>query len=123
MFVDFAIAYALLNFVGAIVVSRYFNRTVLCRRWKRQSPDQERAKGMIELLATTGVSEPTNNPGWFLVHSSGWYGDSGLIFFLGTAVGMVRLIFTRVCTQQERRYLVHHACRVWVGDDGRLLCQ
>jgi len=28
MFVDFAIAYALLNFVGAIVVSRYFNRTV-----------------------------------------------------------------------------------------------
>lgn len=28
MFVDFAIAYALLNFVAAIVVSRYFNRTV-----------------------------------------------------------------------------------------------
>jgi len=28
MFVDFAIAYALLNFVGAIVISRYFNRTI-----------------------------------------------------------------------------------------------
>jgi multicomponent Na+:H+ antiporter subunit F len=28
MFVDFAIAYALLNFVGAIVVSRYLNRTI-----------------------------------------------------------------------------------------------
>ena len=28
MFVDFALAYSLLNFVGAIVVSRYLNRTV-----------------------------------------------------------------------------------------------
>jgi multicomponent Na+:H+ antiporter subunit F len=28
MFVDFAIAYALLNFVSAIVVSRYLNRTI-----------------------------------------------------------------------------------------------
>ena len=28
MFVDFAIAYALLNFVGAIVISRYLNRTI-----------------------------------------------------------------------------------------------
>ena len=28
VFVDFAIAYALLNFVSAIVVSRYLNRTI-----------------------------------------------------------------------------------------------
>jgi multicomponent Na+:H+ antiporter subunit F len=28
MFVDFAIAYALLNFVAAIVISRYLNRTI-----------------------------------------------------------------------------------------------
>jgi multicomponent Na+:H+ antiporter subunit F len=28
MFVDFAITYALLNFVGAIVISRYLNRTI-----------------------------------------------------------------------------------------------
>ncbi len=28
MFVDFAIAYSLLNFVGAIAISRYLNRTV-----------------------------------------------------------------------------------------------
>lgn len=28
MFVDFAIAYSLLNFVGAIVISRYLNRTI-----------------------------------------------------------------------------------------------
>ena len=28
MFVDFAISYALLNFVGAIVISRYLNRTI-----------------------------------------------------------------------------------------------
>ena len=28
MFVDFAIAYALLNFVMAIVISRYLNRTI-----------------------------------------------------------------------------------------------
>jgi multicomponent Na+:H+ antiporter subunit F len=31
MFVDFAIAYALLNFVSAIVVSRYLNRTISLR--------------------------------------------------------------------------------------------
>ncbi len=28
MFVDFAIAYSLLNFVGAIIVARYLNRTI-----------------------------------------------------------------------------------------------
>ena len=31
MFVDFAIAYALLNFVSAIVVSRYLNRSISLR--------------------------------------------------------------------------------------------
>ena len=31
MFADFAIAYALLNFVSAIVVSRYLNRTISLR--------------------------------------------------------------------------------------------
>tara|TARA_B000000441_G_C21719093_1_gene337871 strand:- start:707 stop:1126 length:420 start_codon:yes stop_codon:yes gene_type:complete len=54
---------------------------------------------MIELLATTGVSESTNNPGWFLVHSIGvGMGILGLIFFLGTAVGMVRFpdFYTRM---------------------------
>ena len=54
---------------------------------------------MIELLATTGVTEPTNNPGWFLVHSIGvGMGILGLIFFLGTAVGMVRFpdFYTRM---------------------------
>ena len=36
MFVDFAIAYALLNFVGAIVVSRYFNRSVPLQKMERK---------------------------------------------------------------------------------------
>jgi len=27
MFVDFALAYALLNFIGSLVVSRYFHKT------------------------------------------------------------------------------------------------
>ena len=43
MFVDFAIAYALLNFVGAIVVSRYFNRTVPLQEMDRKKP-RRRAK-------------------------------------------------------------------------------
>lgn len=43
MFVDFAIAYALLNFVGAIVVSRYFNRTVPLQEMERKNP-RRRAK-------------------------------------------------------------------------------
>jgi len=43
MFVDFAIAYALLNFVGAIVVSRYFNRTVPQQEMERKKP-RRRAK-------------------------------------------------------------------------------
>jgi multicomponent Na+:H+ antiporter subunit F len=45
MFVDFAIAYALLNFVGAIVVSRYFNRTVpLQEMEKAKAKPRGRAK-------------------------------------------------------------------------------
>ena len=45
MFVDFAIAYALLNFVGAIVVSRYFNRTVpLQEMEKAKAKPRRRAK-------------------------------------------------------------------------------
>ena len=43
MFVDFAITYALLNFVGAIVVSRYFNRTVPLHEMERKKP-RRRAK-------------------------------------------------------------------------------
>ena len=41
MFVDFAIAYALLNFVSAIVVSRYLNRTISLR----EMDEREKAKG------------------------------------------------------------------------------
>ena len=45
MFVDFAIAYALLNIVGAIVVSRYFNRTVpLQEMEKAKAKPRRRAK-------------------------------------------------------------------------------
>ena len=43
MFVDFAIAYALLNFVGAIVVSRYFNRTVSLREMEKTKAKQRRS--------------------------------------------------------------------------------
>ena len=42
MFVDFAIAYALLNFVGAIVVSRYFNRTVPLKQMEEPKPKTRR---------------------------------------------------------------------------------
>jgi len=41
--VDFAIAYALLNFVGAIVVARYFNRTIPLKEVERKKP-RRRAK-------------------------------------------------------------------------------
>lgn len=43
MFVDFAIAYALLNFVGAIVVSRYFNRTVPLHKMEKSKPRRRRS--------------------------------------------------------------------------------
>ena len=42
MFVDFAIAYALLNFVGAIVVSRYFNRTVPLQQMEKDKAKPRR---------------------------------------------------------------------------------
>ena len=42
MFVDFAIAYSLLNFVSAIVVSRYLNRTVPLRDME----EKDKAKGV-----------------------------------------------------------------------------
>jgi multicomponent Na+:H+ antiporter subunit G len=54
---------------------------------------------MIEILASTGIAESSNNPGWFLVHSIGLgMGILGLVFFLGTAVGMVRFpdFYTRM---------------------------
>ena len=41
MFVDFAIAYALLNFVSAIVVSRYLNRTVSLRDMEEKEKANE----------------------------------------------------------------------------------
>jgi multicomponent Na+:H+ antiporter subunit F len=41
MFVDFAIAYALLNFVSAIVVSRYLNRTVSLREMEAKDKKKE----------------------------------------------------------------------------------
>ena len=42
MFVDFALTYALLNFVAAIVVSRYLNRTISLKKWK---PVKKQKKG------------------------------------------------------------------------------
>ncbi len=54
---------------------------------------------MIELLASVELNEPVTSPGWFLVHTIGMgMGILGLIFFLGTAVGMVRFpdFYTRM---------------------------
>jgi multicomponent Na+:H+ antiporter subunit G len=54
---------------------------------------------MIEVFASVPVGESTNSPGWFLVHSIGMgMGILGLVFFLGTAVGMVRFpdFYTRM---------------------------
>ena len=54
---------------------------------------------MIEMVATTVVSESVNSPGWFLVHAVGvGMGILGLVFFLGTAVGIVRFpdFYTRM---------------------------
>ena len=41
MFVDFALTYALLNFVAAIIVSRYLNRTISLKEMEAR----EKAKG------------------------------------------------------------------------------
>ena len=54
---------------------------------------------MIELFASVELSESATSPGWFLVHTIGVsMGVIGLIFFLGTAVGMVRFpdFYTRM---------------------------
>jgi multicomponent Na+:H+ antiporter subunit G len=54
---------------------------------------------MIEMVASSVVSESANNPGWFLVHAIGiGMGILGLVFFLGTAVGIVRFpdFYTRM---------------------------
>jgi len=54
---------------------------------------------MIEVLASVPVTESAISPGWFLVHSIGMgMGILGLVFFLGTAVGMVRFpdFYTRM---------------------------
>jgi multicomponent Na+:H+ antiporter subunit G len=54
---------------------------------------------MIEVLASLPVTDSANSPGWFLVHSIGMgMGILGLVFFLGTAVGMVRFpdFYTRM---------------------------
>ena len=54
---------------------------------------------MIEMVASLVVSESVNSPGWFLVHAVGvGMGILGLVFFLGTAVGIVRFpdFYTRM---------------------------
>lgn len=54
---------------------------------------------MIENLATSVVVQSEQSPGWFLVHSIGMgMGVVGLLFFLGTAVGMLRFpdFYTRM---------------------------
>ena len=47
MFVDFAIAYALLNFVAAIVVSRYFNRTVPLHEMEEKLSAARQSRGKV----------------------------------------------------------------------------
>ena len=52
----------------------------------------------MDLLATI-ANVPSNSPGWFLVHAIGVaMGVVGLIFFLGTSVGMIRFpdFYTRM---------------------------
>ena len=44
MFVDFAIAYALLNFVAAIVVSRYLNRTISLKEMEAREKKKGRSR-------------------------------------------------------------------------------
>jgi multicomponent Na+:H+ antiporter subunit G len=54
---------------------------------------------MIDTLASAVLAESANSPGWFLVHAIGVsMGIVGLIFFLGTAVGVVRFpdFYTRM---------------------------
>tara|TARA_B100001123_G_scaffold396941_1_gene479731 strand:- start:131 stop:460 length:330 start_codon:yes stop_codon:yes gene_type:complete len=43
MFVDFALAYALLNFIGSLVVARYFHKTRTRHTGERQTPETTEA--------------------------------------------------------------------------------
>jgi multicomponent Na+:H+ antiporter subunit G len=52
----------------------------------------------MDLLAAI-ANVPSNSPGWFLVHATGVaMGVVGLVFFLGTSVGMIRFpdFYTRM---------------------------
>jgi hypothetical protein len=42
--VDFALTYALLNFVAAIIVSRYLNRTISLKEMEAREKEKGRAK-------------------------------------------------------------------------------
>ena len=44
MFVDFALTYALLNFVAAIVVSRYLNRTISLKEMEAREKKKGRSR-------------------------------------------------------------------------------
>ena len=53
----------------------------------------------MEFLASMDSLNAPMNPGWFLVHSIGMgMGMVGLVFFLGTAVGLIRFpdFYTRM---------------------------
>ena len=78
---------------------------------------------MIDTLATAVLAESANSPGWFLVHAIGVsMGIVGLIFFLGTAVGVVRFpdFYTRMHAAGKGDTF-HHAYVdwFWLGNDGR----
>ena len=54
---------------------------------------------MVDIISSSTVIESVNSPGWFLVHAIGvGMGILGLVFFLGTAVGMIRFpdFYTRM---------------------------
>ena len=44
MFVDFALTYALLNFVAAIIISRYLNRTISLKEMEAREKAKEEGK-------------------------------------------------------------------------------
>ena len=113
MFVDFAIAYALLNFVSAIVVSRYLNRTISL---KEMEAKEKRPRHEFESHAIRVGKCIRRRGGRFAFAMVGRFLRlPGPSFFLGTAVGMLRFpdFYTRMHAASKRGYLVHHAHVDW----------
>ena len=126
MFVDFAIAYALLNFVGRLWYPDTSTGPYPCRRWKIAS--QDRKGGRKHDRGSCFCSNPrVRQQSGVVSRSFDWNGDghSGSCFLFGHCRGngqVSRFLHPYACCR-EGGHPIHYADahRVWLGNHGGLL--